>query len=441
MTKHLALDDIDRFDAKQIECQMFSSWENIYKRRQDMSTLLSTKLAEDSMYQHMTIGIEEEHFDTSTTASKSAGKLFPSMNAFGLIYPNTARPELAVCPCHRSSEFSPHIFGVGYQGEAKSMTVETFTGICMYGSMSICESHVLSRSTKITDLNLFKHPLIGFCIMTIGLTSTFYVIEMIGKVFLRPFSNPFVTGSQAHHDAMEKINTFNEDYGARQRVFERGLSTDVNVDKCDILGDDVFWTREPVVSEEGKWFYKYIKAKARFVGHGAFFRHLYRVYTTYQERRPWEPKEGDGDDIVEGREGLVDAQLLFGHLFVCVKMKWVDGVRFQIFEEFKVHEKSVLTILKALYFSGFIHTDARLHNIMMEEGHDQPLLHVIDYDDMIVFNPKRATSDGWNILEGQYCAFWDPEKKFTHMTVSNLMPGVVSEPNLINEMDSLSVND
>ena len=361
----------------------------------------------------------------------SGNDIFGSdVSTHGVAYPLNGRPEVCVKP------FTEHLptmcFVPGFQAEGKTLDGASFSELSLSLSMSVCHTHFCTNYDVKSDGTVhrfFKHPPIGFGLYAVGPIGWIFVAEMIGKLFLRPFGRPFILESGGHKEMiLEHVQATMNEYMNKQEVKEEvQLGNMTAFEKCKQYGECITWTTRFIADSHGmKWFYKFIK------GHGAYhsnhYRHIYRVYKQYEDLAPWDVnryKNETDEDTMKGRKGLLPAELMFGHVMICVKMKWSEGTRVKNFEtkEGRKYRIALINTLKALYFSGFIHVDPLPSNVLaLPDG----LVHLIDYDDMVVFNPSYAHDCGWEKLLDKYDHFWENDQTYPLLGMRWIESGIVN---------------
>jgi hypothetical protein len=256
-----------------------------------------------------------------------------------------------------------------FNGEIKSAGSGTdmFDEIANYVLFGIIDSFFQDNSNS--KRRFYENVPVGYGLMAMAHVGYLVCLELIGKAFLTPCSNPFFLGSLEHETAInglkqnkELYNTFHIlDYS--QKLFQ----------SCTLKKDKIFFTKTR--TEDG-FFWKIIRYDA-FEGRN--FQSFYHVYQQYQILTEADLQENH----------LIPAKLLFGELELAVRMPFLAiSIRANLEDEAMM--QYVAVAIKYLGEHKLLYTDLREPNILVDENEK---VWLADYDDMVIQDEALTTMD------------------------------------------------
>jgi hypothetical protein len=263
----------------------------------------------------------------------------------------------------------------GYVGELKSAgkSDEMFNEVLTYSVFAMLKA-LFPASGR---LRFYARPPACFCLLAFPHVGYLGVVEMLGKLFLYPMSEPFVLGSPKHAAAVASLPDL--DYSD---FFELDLAASGQWGEytppeggSKKLGPAVTWALSPVSTEN--LFVKIISFDAfdsHVRGSQACLRGLAETYRSY------------GHALLDAADppppSLLRSRILFGAFAMCVTMPFVGGreaTHCELCSSGPVVE-ACATAIAWLGRHSLLYIDMRERNVRVSD--DGGTAWLIDYDDM-----------------------------------------------------------
>jgi hypothetical protein len=310
-----------------------------------------------------------------------------AQNVFGDISDKFVKHAMA---CFPEVPLKARLSTGGYQGELKPTRTDYMLkqGV-QYTVMDMTQSLFSSEP----DVAYFyEAPPTGYCLLGFPHVCYYVLLEMVGRVFVTPATEPFVLGTR-HHKAI--LDTLCLPEMGERRNLHRVLSG--KLARCETLGVRSLYTSEPV-TEPGSaqfWFYKILRWDAFPPD---YFVELYRVYKQFAQLAA----------SPDFPASLVAAQQLFGEYQVAIRMPFLARTKHPTTAEWENdanREWHVAIAGSIVYLAkhGLLYTDLRLSNILVHEGGDPTAsAHLIDYDDVVALEaPAQDFSQFLTLLSAK----------------------------------------
>eukprot|EP01105_Mastigella_eilhardi_P000235 TRINITY_DN1028_c0_g1_i5.p1 TRINITY_DN1028_c0_g1~~TRINITY_DN1028_c0_g1_i5.p1 ORF type:complete len:569 (+),score=138.12 TRINITY_DN1028_c0_g1_i5:29-1708(+) len=240
-----------------------------------------------------------------------------------------------------------------FNGKGEGVSTNTFNEACTYTLYGMCDSYFSSAGD--TDHVFYGAPPLGFALIFFTGLGYFLVLEMVGHLFISPFSEPFVLGSMQHKEAVDVIPT------------DKGSAITITYDPCT-------WTHCPFLQQEivyspnvGGNFYKIITV---FAYKPSWFESLFKTHHLY---------EAALQTCACKPPSLVRSTLLFGYFEVAIKMPFLDG---HCLTGTTLPDSALSQILCALAWlaaHNLSYTDLKPDNVMKQPG---GTFQLVDYEDL-----------------------------------------------------------
>jgi len=273
------------------------------------------------------------------------------------------------------AEFEPGLFtrvstdkrpNPGFNGEIKSAGTGRvmFDEVASYVLFSIIDSYFTNNQEESCRI-FYENVPIGFGLMGMAGVGYLVCMEVIGKAFVTPCSQPFFIGSNEHKQTIKDLSKW-----ADQAKDTRVLNCSHQVfAKCSKLGEKSVVTKTKLPGDDKFW--KVIRYDAFPAD---YFRRLHKVYSKYMNLDDSELKENN----------LLPAELLYGELEVAICTDFLEGYRTGTDLDMKNPDTmgQVATAIAFLARNGMLYTDLRPENFMVCNKKGKEKVMLIDYDDV-----------------------------------------------------------
>jgi hypothetical protein len=368
----------------------------------------------------------------SADAAANAAALFGPREAIfapGVSLPWQCKPELLVPAQPLLPPFNGEIKSLA--DSAMFVEVATYVGIGMlraFFSAAQCEQREAAAADSAADasrgpagpqplppppmglqrlqtMRFYTEPPTGFAV--VGLPHVGYLVgvELVGKLFMAPVSQPFFLGSAEHAKAVEALPS-------PPKYALGAVEVSVNEEKvwATFCRDgeqavQVAWTAQ---RPAGGKFLKIIRCTALDAGG---FRALFRAYNEYARAMA-----GGGGGGASPPAALVPgARLLFGPLAVLVEMPWVAGARQAGMDELCAPQsgamRAVAEAVAWLARRRLLYVDVRPPNVLVVDSgagaepgpgsgppaqealRSSPRFYLVDYDDIVVVDAPLSSAE------------------------------------------------